>query len=93
MKGHWRTEIDLRERQVLWGGMCALLGVRTPSPWPDPVTGSRTGIYTEKYKDTVMAAEQILLGSGRSFSPCYFWRLKSVPANRLLKGARDPVTH
>lgn len=49
MKGHWRTEIDLRERQVLWGAVCALLGIRTPSPWPDPITGSRTQRYTEKH--------------------------------------------
>lgn len=61
MKGHRRTEIDLRERQVLWGGMCALLRVRTPSPWPETITGSRVWIYTEKYRDTVMVAEQILL--------------------------------
>lgn len=61
MKGHRRTEIDLRERQVLWAGMCALLRVRTPSPWPEPITGSRVWIYTEKYRDTVMVAEQILL--------------------------------
>lgn len=90
IKGHGRTEIDLRERQVLWGGTCVLLGVRTPSPWPDPITGRRIQRYTEKYRETLMVTEQ--MSQAGAFPPVTSRVLDKVPADSPLSGTRDPVT-
>ena len=52
IKGRWRTEIDLRGRQVLWGAMCALLESGHPPLGQIPLqaagfrdTQSNTEIY------------------------------------------------